>query len=383
MAGQSSTIGAGKVVILLAAGLAVSVFGVSSWRSAEANLVQSAPPPLPVAAYRVVYEENAQIDESYPGLVSARRDSALGFQQGGLIEEIAVDLGDRVQRGDVIARLDTRTLRAQIAAADAQTAEAAAQTALARDTEERQASLLARGHISQQRFDEAVTSTAAARARQAAARASADALRVQLDLMEIDAPFDGVITARLADEGAIAAPGQPVLQLVEDGALEIRVGLPAYVVSGLEHGETYAFTGSNGGFSAVFRAATGVIDRQTRTVTAVFDLADGHEVFAGDVARLSIASPIGARGFWVPTTALSENRRGLWSVYVLVPEDGAYRLEPRIVETVRVEADRAFVRGAVEDGLNVLSAGIHRVTPGQRVAISSSGRVTGLPGGDE
>ncbi len=375
MAGKSNTFGAGKLVALLAVALAVSVFSVSAWR-AEANLTQSVPQPLPVAAHLIVYEDSAEIDESYPGLIVARRESALGFQQGGLIDMIGVDVGDQVEAGAELAQLDTRTLRAQIAAADAQTAEAAAQTALARDTQERQAALLERGHISQQRYDEAVASTTAAIARGNAARASADALRVQLDLMDIEAPFAGVITARMADEGTIAAPGQPILQLVENGMLEIRVGLPAAVASSLNTGEIYDFDDGEGGFTARFRAATGVIDRQTRTITAVFDIDAESDVLAGDVGRLIIATPIGVRGFWVPTSALAESRRGLWSVYLLQPEDGAFRLEPRVVETVRVEADRAFVRGAVEDGSQILASGLQRVIPGQRVSISrAAGRV--------
>ncbi|MBR9824889.1 MAG: efflux RND transporter periplasmic adaptor subunit [Alphaproteobacteria bacterium] len=366
MAGQTNTIGAGKVVALIAAGLIVSVFGISAWR-ADATLLQSETPPLPVAALSVVYEDDAQIDESYPGLISARRESALGFQQGGRIDRLAVDVGDRVVAGEVLGELDTRAVRAQVAAADAQTAEAAAQTALARETETRQASLLERGHISQQRFDEAATATAAAAARQNAARASADAMRVQLDLMAIEAPYDGVVTARLADEGSIAAPGQPIFQLVESDALEIRVGLPVDIAANLEEAQPYTFLRGDTGFTAVFRASTGVIDRQTRTVTAVFDLEAGSPAVAGDVARLVVSTPVGARGFWVPTSALSEGRRGLWSVFLLQPENGQYRLEARVVETVRVETDRAFVRGAVADGDYILSSGIHRVIPGQRV----------------
>jgi hypothetical protein len=73
----------------------------------------------------------------------------------------------------------------------------------------------------------------------------------------------------------------------------------------------------------------------------------------------------------VPTQALAEGRRGLWSVYVLVPDTaGAHTLEARPVETVRVEADRAFVRGAVEPGELILASGVSRITPGQSVVPS-------------
>lgn len=369
MASKRSGIGASAIVGILAVAIGIGVFGLSALRAETAQDQNT--PPLPVSAYTVEYENSALIDESYPGLISARRESALGFPQGGLIDSVAVDVGDRVESGGPIARLDTRALVAQLAAADAQSAEAGAQTALARDTQARQASLFERGHISQQRLDEAATSTAAAEARQNAARASADALRVQLDLAEITAPFDGVVTSRLLDEGSVAAPGQPVVELVEFGALEIRVGLVPAIADQFNPGELYDFISGERRFQARFRAATGVVDRQTRTVTAVFDLEEGSEALAGEVARLIVQTPIDETGFWIPSAALSEARRGLWSVFVLQPDNGAFTLEPRLVETVRVQADRAFVRGAVADGDFILATGLHRVTPGQRVRITT------------
>lgn len=359
-------LGAKASVGLAAALVAILVFGVSSLR-AEARYQGSAPAPLPVATVEARYASDASISELYPGLVNARRESALGFERGGRIVRVEVDLGDRVEAGQVLARLDTRALEAQIAAADAQTAETAAQTALAVDTEDRQQQLLERGHISQQRFDEVETSTRAARARQNAAAAAADALRVQLDLSFITAPFDGVVTARTADEGAIASPGQPLLSIVEAGALEIRVGLPPEIAADLEAGEAHRFVTDRGAFYAQFRASTGVVDRQTRTVTALFDVDADDGVAAGQVVRLAVDTPIDADGFWVPTAALAEGRRGLWSVYVLRTDGDLFMLEPRVVETVRIEAERVFVRGAVAEGDLLLASGLQRITPGQRV----------------
>ena len=365
-------LGAGSIVLVGAVILAGSVFGVSSWR-AEANSAGSSPPPLPVAAHRVVYDDTASIEERYPGVVAAGRQSELGFQQAGRVQRVLVDIGENVEAGQLLARLDTRTLEAQIAAADAQTREAAAQTALAADTEERQRTLLDRGHISQQRLDEAATGTEAARARELAAAASADALRAQLDLAVITAPFDGVITARNSDEGAIAAPGAPILQIVETGAREVRIGLPVSVVGSLEPGGIYPFEGESGTFEATFRANTGLMDRQTRTVSAVFDIAPSETVVIGEVARLVVSTPVGERGFWVPNNALSESRRGLWTVFILQPDGEGHHLEARVVEALRVEGDRVFVRGAVEDGEYILASGIQRVTPGQRVALNAAG----------
>lgn len=366
-------LGAGSAVALAALIVSVLVFGVTALR-ADANFVASAPAPLSVSVITADYDADARIAEFFPGLVTARRQSALGFERSGRIERVLADVGDRVAEGDVLARLDVRALQAQIAAADAQTAEAAAQTALARETESRQAQLLERGHISQQRFDEVRTTTRAALARQNAAAAAADALRVQLDLSVMTAPFDGVVTARRSDEGAIASPGQALLELVELDSLEVRVGLPQAVAGRYVSGDAALFAVDSQAepVRARFRASSSVVDRQTRSVTAVFDLEPDQAVAAGQIARLAVETAIGTGGFWVPTAALAEGRRGLWSVYVLAPDDdGDFRLEPRVVETVRIEAERIYVRGAVEDGELLLAAGLQRITPGQLVVPAS------------
>tara|TARA_R110002051_G_scaffold165688_1_gene236510 strand:- start:16565 stop:17653 length:1089 start_codon:yes stop_codon:yes gene_type:complete len=353
-------------VALAAITVAILIFGVSTLR-ADATSQVTPPPPLPVAVVAADYASDASIEEFFPGMVAARRQSALGFERGGRIDVIGVDVGDHVQGGDVLAVLDTRAVVAQIAAADAQTAEAAAQTALTAGTEVRQAQLLERGHISQQRLDEVRTATRAARARESAAAAAADAIRVQLDLAEMTAPFDGVVTARLADEGTIAAPGQPLLELIENGSLEIRVGLPPALAASLNADRPYRFVVDGGSINARFRASTGIVDQQSRSVTVLFDIEPGT-VAVGQIVRLAMATPIDADGFWVPTSALAEGRRGLWTVYVLQPDRDDYRLEGRVVETVRIEADRVFVRGAVADGELVLASGLARITPGLRVA---------------
>lgn len=363
-------LGAGFAVLIAAFGVALIVILVSALRAAGADVQQAEPHALPVPVLTVDYQTDAMISEAYPGLISARRESDLGFERGGRIVEVTADIGDQVRAGDTLARLDTSTLRAQIAAADAQTHEADAQLEIARATELRQRTLLERGHISQQRLDEVATNTAAAEARRQAAAAQANALRAQLVLSEIIAPFDGVVTARNADEGTIAAPGSPVLRLVENTALEIRIGLPAIAVTALIEGEVYNFLTNDGTIEARFRTSTGVVDVRTRTVSAIFDIESGT-ARAGEVARLQLETGISDNGFWVPTSALTEGRRGLWSVQTLVSsENGDWIIEPRVVETLRVEVDRAFVRGAVNDGDRIVASGLQRVTAGQIVTPS-------------
>lgn len=356
-------------VASLAIVVAASAILISALRGspAEAGLSLGDAAPVTVETLPVEYVDAATIEARFPGLVAARRESGLAFSAGGRLDVIHVNVGDRVVEGDILAELDTRTLEAQLAAARADGAAAEAQAALARTTLSRQQQLVEQGHVSAQRLDEAGATARAAEAQASAAMAAARALEVQLELASLAAPYDGVITRRNADEGAVLAAGTPLFHLVEDGVLEFRVGVPVVETGQLVPGEVYTLESGTRRVEARLRALTGVVDTTSRSVEAVFELAGGQGVVPGEVARLVLPGRLDERGFWAPLTALSEGRRGLWTVYQLSNGGEGYTLEPRSVELLHTEGGQVYLRGAVEDGAMILAGGVQRVTPGQRV----------------
>lgn len=367
------------VLVLIAAGLGAFAFAL---RSEEGPKVAKAEPvPISAETVEVSMQGGFALDETFTGLVAPRRTSQLGFTAGGRIDRLHVDIGDRVEEGQTLARLDTRNLRAQLAAAEAQIEDVIAARDLALRTVERQRTLRNDGHVSQQRVDEAAAQASSADARLGVARAQADALRVQIDLARIRAPFAGTITQRFFDEGAIAAPGAPVFELVETGALEARIGVPASALAGLETGETYALRIEGEQIPARLRSVTGVVEARQRTVTTVFDIIQPDGVPAGAVARLPLERAIEEHGLWVPVTALTASSRGLWSVLVAAPDgNNRYLAQSRLVEIVHTDGPRAFVRGALNDGDQVIVDGLHRITPGQPVTPRESAlAISGMP----
>ena len=355
------------MLVIIAVVAALGYFVLQN-RSAEGPLVPSANPiPIAVETINVTLEDAFTAEEKFTGIVSPRRSSQLGFSNGGRIASLRVDIGDRVETGQTLAVLDTRNLRAQLEAAKAVVTEARASYQLAESTVDRQIALLEKGHVSSQRVDEARAQSNTARARIQAATANADALRVQIDLARIQAPFDGTITSRMADEGAIAGPGQPVFELVETGNLEARLGLTARLADKLEIGEVYELSSDQGPVLATLRSMTGVIDASNRTVTTLFDVQNANAVSAGAVVRLSMEQDIDEPGLWLPVSALTEADRGLWSVYIARRFGGGWQAEPGIVEIVHQSGDRVYVRGAVRDGDRVIIDGLQRITPGQPV----------------
>ena len=110
------------ILLLVCGGL---VLAATQLRSKEGPKVATvAPEPMAVQVAPVELTTAFTLNETYSGLAEARRNSALGFSTGGRIETIAVDVGDRVKRGSILASLDTRGLRAQLASATAVVEEA-------------------------------------------------------------------------------------------------------------------------------------------------------------------------------------------------------------------------------------------------------------------
>jgi len=366
------------VLIVIVAALG---FFVLQNRSVEGPLVPTAAPiPISVETINVSLEEAFTAEEKFTGIITPRRSSQLGFPNGGRIADLRADIGDKVTTGQTLAVLDTRSLRAQLEAAKASISEAEASYTLAESTVDRQIALLERGHVSTQRVDEARAQANTALARIRAASANADALRVQIDLARIQAPFDGTITSRMADEGAIAGPGQPVFELLETGSLEARLGLTADIAARLEVGEVYELSSDQGPVLASLRSVTGVIDANNRTVTTLFDIVNADSAPAGSVVRLAMEQDIDESGLWLPVSALTESDRGLWSVYIARRAGGGWTAEPGIVEIVHQSGERVYVRGAIRDGDRVIVDGLQRITPGQPVTpveVSANGLAAG------
>ena len=355
-------------IAVIAVGVVLLAMFVLSQRSSDGPLVISEEPaPLAVDVVIADLQSSLALDEKFTGIIQPRRSSDLGFSAGGRIAALNVDVGDRVTDGQILGVLDTRALRSQLATAEARVNEARASHALAMNTVERQQTLMERGHVSQQRVDEALAQAATADARIEAAKAQADTLRVQIDLASIRAPYPGMITARNYDEGAIAPQGAPVFALVETGALEARLGLPASLSSTLETGKVYALESDGAAIDARLRSVTGVIEAGQRSVTTVFDITDPATVSPGAVVRLSLSRDVEENGLWLPVSALAEGQRGLWSLYIAVPQEGGWVARPGLVEVVQSDGERAFVRGAISDGDRIIIDGLQRVTPGQAV----------------
>ena len=338
---------------------------------------------LPVLVETIQYQDSYTAKEAYAGKISGARSSQLGFERGGLLAEILVEEGIEVEQGAVLARLDQRALEAErleiearLESAQAQIVQLEAELELAKRTEKRREQLVKNNNTSQQNYDEAAFRTRslaaqldAAKANAAQAEAQLEANAVRIDLSELKAPFGGAITVKYVDEGTVVQPGQAVLEIVENGRLEMRVGLPESAARELKIDQTYNAKAGMSELAVRLLRIVDQIESTTRTVTAIFAIEERPAWLKdGTIARLVLERETPGRGFWLPLTALTEGRRGLWNAYAVVQQDdGGYVLELRPIDILYAEIDRAYVRGTFDDGELYMQTGIHRVIPGLRV----------------
>ena len=333
----------------------------------------------PVITERLEASQRYVVERSWAGRVESRRSADLAFEHAGEVSEVLVDAGERVQRGQALATLEGRRQRAALAVAQADLEHARAQVDVAQadldlavTTAHRHRDLVAEGHIPQQQWDETRMQL---RARQASLRVAQAAvlraeaavaqLRVDIDDLRLLAPFDGIVQTRHLDEGDMAQPGQAVLRVVQRAQPEARIGLPFDVAGELRAGRSVDLLYQGRRIQGRLRGVLPEVDPQTRNRIAVVDL-EQEMAAGGDLIELTLQREVPADGFWIPIDALSEAQRGLWAVYT-VNDDS--RIERRIVEVVHVESDRAYIRGTVGHGDQVVVTGTQRLVPEQVVAV--------------
>ncbi len=329
--------------------------------------------PLPIAAIIAEASDSYTVTRYYAGQVEARRASRIGFERGGLITRVLADDGDRVVRGQVVAELDIALLETGRQEIVAQRAEARARLNLARLTLDRQRELNERGHIPDQRLDESRFEVQVIEAQVQRLEASLARIDVDLAKSRLLAPFDSIISDRLVDEGTVVTAGMPVFAVLDSGPLEARIGVPVRFAEDLAEGAPKRLEIAGKTVSATVEKIVPSLDPATRTVTAILSIEEALTAASGQLARLAIEEDIGEPGFWLPTTALTEGLRGLWTVFVLEPDgDGTFVVTRGEVEILHTTGDRVFVRGTLEAGDRLVASGLHRVAPGQRVTLEEA-----------
>lgn len=208
------------------------------------------------------------------GNVFAWQEAIIGAEVANYrITEVRAQVGDRVRKGQVLARIDDDTVAAELAEAKAAVAELEASAGEARANALRARELREKGFYSQQLATQYQTSEHTALARLAAGKARLQTVQLRMGKTAVLAPDDGVISARNATVGSLTQGGQELFRLIRGGRLEWRGEVAAADLAGVKLGAPVSVSGPNGeGVAGRVRALAPSIDPATRNGLVYVDL---------------------------------------------------------------------------------------------------------------
>jgi RND family efflux transporter MFP subunit len=330
-----------------------------------------APAPDPIRAVRTVTvaSQTAGGTGEFAGEVRARTESRLSFRVGGKIVARSVDLGDPVKAGQVLAQLDPQDLKLAQEAARATTQAAQVNVELAEADLKRYRDLHAQGFVSAIEIDRRESTLKAAKAQLEQAQAQAGVQANQAAYSTLTAPVAGVVTGVEAEPGAVLAAGAPVVRLAHDGPRDVVFAVPedslarVRALLGKPGALQVRLWGAAKTLPATVREIAAVADAATRTFQVKADLG-GADVQLGQTAAVLLETPKVGGIVKLPLTAVTQ-LQGKTSVWLVEKPGMTVRAQP--IEVAGAEGNNVLVGAGLAPGQIVVTAGVHVLTPGQKV----------------
>lgn len=349
---QTSRAVAAAAALAALALVAAAVAAGASRQSGGAEGVPAAGNGVPPVASGEVTLREVREAYSADAVIEAVRAATVSAQIAGQVTRFYVDAGDRVNRGQVLARIDTRETDAQVAAGRANVAQAEAQVAQAQLNFDRTRQLTSQNFVSQAALDKADADLKSARAALEAARAGSVQATTARSFAEVRAPIDGIVTRRLMELGELAAPGRGVVEVHDPAHLRAVGAIPQFVLpqvlsSGAREA-TVRLPTLDQSIEATHLTILPAADARLLSTQVRADLPAGlaSGVMPGTVAKILI--PLGtAMKLMLPEQAVV--RRGELTATYVIGGDGAPRLRQiRVGEAAdagQVEVLAGLVRG--------------------------------------
>jgi len=326
----------GIVALILVAATVTAGWGIITRERAMAALSQETREmAVTTVAVTKPTKGAASEDVSLPGTVQAYTDAAIFARTTGYLKKRYADIGTHVKAGQVLAEIDTPELDQQLMQARADLATAQANDRLAKTTADRYTDLMKTDSVSRQDLDNATGNYEAKKA----ATASADANVKRLEELEkfktIYAPFDGVITARNTDIGALIGSGASAKELFHIASmnrLRIFVSVPQVYARSAQPDTPADITvqelpGQK--FNGRVARTAQSIDPNSRTLLVEIDLDNPKEtILPGSFAQVHLKLPTSATTFRLPVNALIFRSEGL---RVATVKDGTVSLLPIVL----------------------------------------------------
>lgn len=252
----------------------------------EAAASQGVKPALTVT---IIKPQRTMMNKSIAanGTVAAWQEAIIGTEVSGLaLKEVLVNVGDPVKRGQVLARFNDSTIQADLAQAQANMGDAKAAALEAEGNASRARTIQESGALSRQQVEQLLTLEASTQARLQAMQAAVNVQQVRLRQTILSAPDDGVISARAATVGQVAAPGLELFRMIRQGRIEWRGEFNSADIGQVQPGMEVALTLPD----------NSEIHGKVRTLAPVADSATRNTIVYVDIARNSAKPGMFAKG---------------------------------------------------------------------------------------
>jgi RND family efflux transporter MFP subunit len=317
--------------------------------SKKQNTSESLPP---VAVRTIVVENKARpSSEEVVGTVRAKLRAAIEAKVSARIEALLVAPGQMVKTGDLIAQLDPREIQAKLDQALALREQATRDLARSRE-------LLDKKITTQADFD-------AVQARARVAEGAAREMETMLGYTKVVAPFDGIVTRKLADVGDLAAPGKPIIEMEDPRALRFEADVPEALIGHIKIGAKLLVQVAEGAppIEGTVAEVAPVADAASRTFLVKLDLPAAEGTRSGQFGRVWVRTGE-SKSIRAPASAIVV-RGQMECVFVIANQHA----QLRIVRTGKRTGGEVSILSGLTSGERVVSEGAESLRDGQPVTL--------------
>ncbi|NHN36947.1 efflux RND transporter periplasmic adaptor subunit [Pseudomaricurvus alcaniphilus] len=343
------------------------------------------PPPVRgMKGYVVSRAANFEL-RRYPSIVQPARETKLSFEVGGKLKSLDLEVGQRVEPGQILAEIDPVSLQLNLQQAQASLQEARAALSTAKADYQRKQDLLARKFVTQSQYEQAENQYNAATAQLQRAEKSLELARESLKKTRLQAPFKGVISSVESRDFAQVAAGEVVLGMYSEGAYEVSFSVPASIINKIAVGDRASITFPDLG-TTVYQGHLKELGARATSISSfpvVVALDETPAALkAGLSAEVTLEIPLDIRsdGFLIPVSGINLDSSPptdghpnlsaqIGSGTVFVYDSASSTVQRRTISIIGVYDQMLIVGEGLHEGEIIAAAGISYLRDGQQVKL--------------
>ena len=353
-------------------GCAISMIGLA-WL---VGCKQEDPPEKPLRPVHTmeVVPSSGVLSRTFSGVARSGTETDLSFKVAGTVIQMAVEVGDRIEKDQLVARLDPEAfeLKHQIAQTSLQKAQAQARNAEA--NYQRVQQLWENNNASRSDLDVAQANSETAQASVGTARKQLELAQLELDYTQLRCPYDGAIAQVMIEMNENVRPGQAVAKLTSERELEVAVSVPEALIAYVRKGDsvTVRFDAVSDKLYAAEVTEVGIKPTGTATTYPVTVRLSESEASLRSGMAAEITFRVDQRQggrIIVPPVAVGQDRQGRFVFVVESAGPGQGVVRRRGVQVGSLSEAGLEILAGLSEGDRVVTAGISRITDGQQVRL--------------